>query len=256
MSLDFLDEADMGLMDMPNGWNQVSANTGMSLVDEVVSWDSMNVPHLESSAILEDMDQQSNASTYETTISARRTTRHEGLHTADCMQRACATLESLHTPVEDCSRAPLEPAHNTNSRDLDAILETNRKAINNVSQTLSCVCARDMKVSHLLILIANLVLDSYTSLSKLHLLDTADLAKNDDASHMRMAIGGYILKGTTRTKVIKQLFKSEIEDVACLIENMVSQHTAGSSEDQEVDARKVFIDSLQVRLQQLMQSMT
>lgn len=164
------------------------------------------------------------------------------LDEANCMKRAFATLENLHLPVSRCSRHEhnsQSPA--TNSRGLDSILTTNRMAIATMLDILSCPCAGSCSIFSLLVLIAHQVMDSYLSLSKQQLCisrsPTDELSFGDDIDgsgqeavssvvDVPMAIGGYILDGEAKKKVLVQVLRSEMEKMDHLINALLSRYTA------------------------------
>lgn len=169
-----------------------------------------------------------------------------------CMRRACAALESLHVPAEQCSLpgASLAPVITTMGG-LDAMLKANRAAIDTVLQILDCPCSHGWNISFLVMLIAHQTMDSYWTLLKQQ-LSSPSTSFPDDAEggtssffDVPLAIGGYILSGEARAQVITQVLRSQIEGMGGLIDVLAARNGSRGADNPTGAFQSAFLHALQ-----------
>lgn len=179
--------------------------------------------------------------------------------TGNCMKKAFTVLENLNAPTASCSMAEYaNPNRNREKsnikprRGLDASLKNNRIAIDTVLKILQCPCSHDVGTLFLLVFIAHQVIESYHTLSMQQQrsarsskkegsssssttdLDTKTSPNEDslaveDSSHVLMAIGGYILDGDARAKVIVQVLRFELQKLDKLLDTFSARCAQGTT---------------------------
>ncbi|KAH7257936.1 hypothetical protein BKA59DRAFT_451975 [Fusarium tricinctum] len=156
----------------------------------------------------------------------------------DCMELACMTIKSLHMPAEPCALSNDDAKNADIFRSIDSTLKTSRSARETVGQILACPCACSWNLLYLLVLITRQLIGTYSALLEQQLstptpsLSSSSSAQESTASSaetrstvfdITMTIGGYVLDGESKMKVIAQVIRSQIDDTAELIDSLASR---------------------------------
>lgn len=190
------------------------------------------------------------------------------------MRRTLSAINTLHThtPVEYSPNREYTgcAAENTQPRSLDATLTVNRIAMEKIRLVLSCSCSKTSNVFLLIAFAAQHVLDSYCALTKTQLFllsspmggrDGLDIAGDSRElatslpENVSVAIGNYAVEGEAKSKVILQVLRAETKALGGLIDSLVSLSTQAAPKEAVGNMCGGFIDSLQTRYRETMQSL-
>ncbi|RGP80703.1 transcription factor aflr [Fusarium longipes] len=178
----------------------------------------------------------------------------------DCMELACMTIKTLHMPAEPCVLSNDDAKNADIFRSIDSTLKASRSARETVGQILACPCACSWNLLYLLVLITRQLIGTYSSLLE-HQLSTPTSSLSSASStkelvtsstearskvfDITMTIGGYVLDGESKMKVITQVIRSQLDDMGGLINSLASRSAETTIEEPAALCWKGLIDSLQ-----------
>jgi hypothetical protein len=189
----------------------------------------------------------------------------------DCMELACMTIKSLHMPSEPCALSKDDAKNADIFRSIDSTLKTSRSARETVGQILACPCACSWNLLYLLVLITRQIIGTYSSLLEQQFstptpsLSSSSSAQESAASStetrsnvfdITMTIGGYVLDGESKMKVIAQVIRSQIDDMGELIDSLASRSAESITEEPAALCWAGLIESLQLCRERALQAAT
>ncbi|KAL9101304.1 MAG: hypothetical protein Q9163_003416 [Psora crenata] len=150
----------------------------------------------------------------------------------DCTKLASSTLESLYLNSQQCSAFATQTASSTKPSitSLDQILITNKSAVENAHQLLSCPCALASQSVLALSLIIDNILALYQTIIR---IDTTvyplspspnALAAEKFIPHIPITIGAYKLDAKDEQRMRMQLVSNELRKTAVLVDRYADRY--------------------------------
>lgn len=189
----------------------------------------------------------------------------------DCMELACMTIKSLHMPAEPCALSNDDAKNEAMFRSIDSTLKRSRSARETVQQILACPCAYSWDLLYLLLFIARQLIGTYSTLLEQHFPTPASPSSSSCSAQesaassaetgsnvfdITMTIGGYVLDGESKIKVIVQVIRSQIDSMGSLIETLESRSTETAVQEPAALCWAGLIESLRLCRERALQSTT